>query len=142
MAEQINIFVENKPGRLQKITRVLSESGINMRAIVIADRESYGIIKVLVDNPRKAQLALSEQGLACALKKVLAVSIADRPGGLFELTENLSSQNINILDAYGFVIESRKEAVLCIEVKDYDFAKTVVEQKGYRVLSDSELYEI
>lgn len=142
MAEQINIFVENKPGRLQKITRILSENGINMRGIVIADRESYGIVKILVDDPRKAHLALSEQGLACAIKKVLAVSIEDRPGGLYQLTEKLSDQGINIIDAYGFVIESRREAVLCMEVKDYDFVKATVESSGYRVLTDSELYEL
>ncbi|MFW5785084.1 MAG: ACT domain-containing protein [Chitinispirillaceae bacterium] len=142
MAEQINIFVENKPGRLQKITRILSENEINMRGIVIADRESYGIVKILVDNPRKAHLALSEQGLACAIKKVLAVSLEDRPGGLYQLTEKLSEKGVNIIDAYGFVIESRSEAVLCMEVKDYEFVKTTVESSGYRVLSDCELYEL
>ncbi|MDG5814637.1 ACT domain-containing protein [Chitinispirillales bacterium ANBcel5] len=142
MAEQINVFVENKPGRLNRITRILGENNINMRAIVIADRENYGIVKILVSDPRKAHLLLSEEGFACALKKVLAVSFGDTPGSLYQLTETLSGVNVNIIDAYGFVIESSKEAVLCIEVKDYQFAKTIVEKNGYRILSDDELYEL
>ena len=47
MTEQINIFVDNKPGRLSRITQILSENDINIRAIVINDREQFGIIKVL-----------------------------------------------------------------------------------------------
>lgn len=142
MAEQINIFVENKPGRLNMITQVLSEQKINMRAIVIADRENFGVVKVLVDNPHKAHLALTDKGLACALKKVLAIVIDDQPGGLFRLTQMLSDKGINIIDAYGFVIESKKEAVLCVEVKEYDSARSVVEKNGFRLLEDRELYDL
>ena len=142
MAEQINIFVENKPGRMNNITRILSEANINLRAIVIADREAFGVVKILVDDPRKAQLALSENGLACAFKKVLAVVLNDTPGGLHDLTEMLTKNGVNILDAYGFVVESKKSAVLCIEVKDYESTKDIVQKNGFRVLSDDELYEL
>jgi hypothetical protein len=142
MADQINIFVDNKPGSITKITKILNESSINMRAIVIADRDSFGIIKMLVDNPQKALLTLSSAGYACALKKVLAVIISDQPGGLNALTATLSDFNINILDAYGFVIESKKKAAFCVEVKEYENVKQIVESKNFRVLADNELYEL
>lgn len=142
MAEQLNIFVENKPGRLSKITKVLADASINMRAIVIADRETFGIVKILVDNPLKACQALTSAGYACALKKVLAIVIEDQPGGLHNLTTMLSDSDINVLDAYGFVVESRKAAVLCVEVKEYEAAKKIVEGKGLRILNDSELYDL
>jgi hypothetical protein len=142
MAEQLNVFVENKPGKLTKITKALTDAVINMRAIVIADRENFGIVKLLVDNPQKAFKELSAQGYACALKKVLAVIIKDIPGGLGSLTEVLNDNKIDILDAYGFVIYSRKEAAFCVEVKEYDLAKKIVEENGFQVLSDSELYDL
>jgi len=142
MAEQINIFVENKPGRLKTITGILAQNNLNMRAIVIADRESFGIVKILVNDPRKAHQVLSEQGFACAIKKVLAIIVDDKPGGLSALTQMLSEKGINIIDAYGFVIESKKKAVLCLEVKEYLATKDAVEQNGYSILSDVELYEM
>jgi hypothetical protein len=142
MTEQINIFVDNKPGRLSRITQILSENDINIRAIVINDREQFGIIKVLADNPKKAHHALSTSGFACALKQVLAVVVDDKPGGLHSLTQHLSDCGINIIDSYGFVIDSRKEAVLCIEVKEYEKTRKNLEDKSYRILASSELYEL
>jgi len=142
MTEQINIFVDNKPGRLCSITQVLSENNVNIRAIVVNDREQFGIIKILADNPRKAHHALSTSGFACALKKVLAVVVDDKPGGLYSLTQHLCDCGINIIDSYGFVIDSRKEAVLCIEVNEYEETRKNLESKGYRILESSELYDL
>lgn len=142
MAEQLNIFVENKSGRLKKVTRILADASINIRAIVIANRENFGIIKLLVDDPQKALQVLSAQGYACALKRVLAVVMQDVSGGLCLLTETLYENNVDILDAYGFVVYSKKEAVLCVEVKEYDTARAVVETNGFQVLSGRELYDL
>ncbi|SRR5690554_513428 len=142
MAEQINIFAENKQGRLNTITGILFENDINIRAIVIADREKFGVIKILVDKPLFAYKALTDAGLACALKKVLAIIIDDKAGGLHDLTKTFSGRGIDIIDAYGFVIKSNMKAVLCVEVKDYDSAKAVVEDNGFRILADSDLYKL
>lgn len=142
MIEQINIFVDNKPGRLSSILQVLSENDVNIRAIVVNDREQFGIIKILANDPQKAYHVLTASGHACALKKILAVVVEDKPGGLFSLTKQLSEGGIDIIDSYGFVIEPRKQAVLCIELKDYDNTRQNLESRGFRILKGSELYEI
>ena len=41
---QISIFLENKPGRLAKATRILGENGINIRALSIADTTDFGVL--------------------------------------------------------------------------------------------------
>jgi len=53
MAHQISIFVENKPGRIERVARILQGAGVNMRAITIATSGSFGVIKLLVDDPGK-----------------------------------------------------------------------------------------
>ena len=142
MAEQINIFVENKPGRLRNVTRVLCEHKINIRAMVIQDSKDFGIMKLLVNDPRQANLALTGAGFACALKTVLAIVIDDKPGGLMKLAEVFFDNGINVLDAYGFVVESKKEAIWCVEVTDPEKTKAAVEKNGFRILTDSELYDL
>ena len=52
--KQISIFLENKSGRLAKVTKVLGESGINIRALSIADTTDFGILRLIVNNPEKA----------------------------------------------------------------------------------------
>lgn len=140
MAEQVSVFIDNKPGRLNAITRILREAGIDIRAMTIADHRDYGVAKLLVSDPRAARLALADQGFAAALKPVLAVAIADRPGGLHELLEILVEYQINVLDACGFVSEPGRWAVWCMEVADPAGTARLVAARGFRVLDDDTLY--
>jgi len=43
--QQISVFAENKPGKIEKITAILTEERINIRAITIASGNRYGVIK-------------------------------------------------------------------------------------------------
>jgi len=142
MADQLNVFVENKPGRMSAVTRALSDHNVNIRAVVIQDRGDFGLVKMLVDDPSRGQAALKEAGLVCARKTVLAVVVEDEPGGVYRLLEVLRQAGLNLLDAYGFVVESRKTAVFCVEVPDPAKAQAAAEAAGYRLLSDTELYEL
>jgi len=142
MAKQLNVFIDNKPGRIEKVTGTLYEAGINMRAIEIQDRGDFGMVKLLVDDPQKAYLALSDTGLAVALRDVLPVIIEDKPGGLHKLAQLFTQANVNIQDAYGFVLESEKTGIWCVEVEDYDAAKELIENHGFKILNESELYEM
>ncbi|NLX05709.1 MAG: ACT domain-containing protein [Phycisphaerae bacterium] len=144
MPHQINIFIENRPGRLRSITEILTEAKVNIRAFTIQDRGDFGLIKLIVDKPKQGQLALADRQFACALKDVLAVSIPDRPGNLHKLTSVFFEHNINIVDAYGFVLEPNKEGVCCIEfenAEDLERCKALVVKEGFKVLEDEELYE-
>jgi len=140
MAEQVSVFIENKPGRLNAVTGVLAEARIDIRAMTIADHRDYGVVKLLVSDPGAAQKALVEHGFAAALKPVLAVAIEDRSGGLHELLEILAEHQLNVRDACGFVGEPGRRAVWCMEVADPAEAARLVAARGLPVLGDAELY--
>jgi hypothetical protein len=144
MAKQLTIFIENRPGRLNAVTESLNKSNIDIRAFTIQDRGDYGLMKLIVDNPNKAYLALADLGLACALKTILAVSVSDKPGNLHKLTTALAEKNINIIDAYGFVLQPTKVGVCCLEIENLQDvpAKKIVEDAGFTVLEDEELYNL
>ena len=44
MPHQVSVFAENKPGKISRVTEVLSRNNINIRAITISDSGDYGII--------------------------------------------------------------------------------------------------
>ena len=108
MARQVCIFAENKPGRLERITGILKEAGINMRAITIASSQGFGIIKLIVNEPEKAIDVLRFAGLAAYSREAIAVLIDDKPGGLHRIVKLLAGKRINIEDACGFVIQDKK----------------------------------
>ena len=142
MAKQVNVFLENRPGRLASVTDLLARSGIDIRAVTIQDRGDYGMMKLLVDQPEKAHRIFTEANFACALKDVLAVRLPDRPGALAELARVFQVHGINVLDGYGFVVEKGKSAVWCSQVESPAEMETVVEREGFEVLGDDELYAL
>ncbi len=140
MAQELNIFVENRPGRLRSVAQVLSEAKVNVRTMTMSDRGEYGLMKLIVDKPAQAHSALVDKGFACALKDILAIELKDKPGSFLALAELLYKHKVNVLDAYGFVIESSKRAVFCVEVKDLEKIKKVLSKEGFDIL-DEELHE-
>lgn len=142
MPHQVAVFVENKPGKLEKITGLLSARRINLRAITIADNGGFGVVKLLADDPEGARAALTEAGLAAALKEVVAIVVPDRPGALHALSSVLNRHRINVEDAYGFVLASGKKAVFVIEVKDPGKAAALLKREGLSLLTDKDLYAL
>jgi len=139
--QQISVFAENKPGKIEKITAILTEERINIRAITIASGNRYGVIKLLVNEPMRAFEALKEKGLSVALNPVLAVEMEDSPGGLHKVACLIKEHKINVEDACGFVIESGKRAVLLMETKQIEKAEKALLSEGIRLLSEKDLYE-
>lgn len=142
MAQQVNVFAQNQPGRLEHLTQVLMEAGVNIRAITISGAEDYGVVKLLVDAPRAAYEALTREGFSTFMKEVIAVIMDDRPGGLFRICQALRERGVNIEDAYGFVVKDRQTAVLVVEVEAVPEAEAVVESAGFSVMSEEELYSL
>lgn len=140
MPYQVSVFAENKPGKIEKITDVLSKKDINIRAITISDSGDYGIIKLLLDRPEEGCEYLKESGITATLKEIVAVKIKDRPGGLHEIASILTEQNINVEDAYGFMVKSHEEAVFVFQVENTKKAENILTGKGFKILTGSELY--
>ena len=92
MAKQLTIFVENRPGRLQSIAENLRKNNIDIRAFTIQDRGDYGLLRLIVDKPSEAYLAMADVGCACALKDVLAVSVPDQPGNFLQADRRAGRQ--------------------------------------------------
>ena len=79
MIPQLSVFVENKVGSLRKVTNTLSQNGINLRAISVFDSPDFSILRIIVDDPDKAKLVLSDKGFAVKVSEVLAVELMDKP---------------------------------------------------------------
>ncbi len=142
MAHHIAVFAENRPGRIERVARILKESGVNIRAITIATSDSFGVIKLLVDAPDRAYEVLAAEGLSAFKREIVAVLMDDRPGGLHDVAKALGSEGVNIEGAYGFVVEDKKRAVLVMEVEKIPEVDRLLREKGLVTLSDEEIYSL
>ena len=142
MGVQLAVFLENKPGKLETITKILAEESINIRGISMASEGEFGVLKMLVDDPGRAHQILKAQHFTVSERNVVVAIIADRPGALHDLLLTLSSQNINIEDCYGIVLEEGGKAAIVLDTDQFPEAAKVLQDNKIWLLSDGELYSL
>ncbi len=130
--KQLSIFSENRPGRLMDFSKAMGEESINILAFSIAEGAGYGVIRAFVSDPEKALKRLQEHGFVVRYTDVIAVHMADEPGGLFELTKVLKDAGINIEYAYAY--RNEPGAILVLRVEDIEKAILTIKASGAKLL--------
>jgi hypothetical protein len=141
MIEQLSVFLENRPGRMADMARVLGEGGFNMRAFVVADTAEFGVARIIVDRPGAAKAALEVAGFGVKLTEVLAVEVPDRAGGLSAVLDALGGAGVNVEYAYCFVEPNGQVAVDIFRVEDTGAATAALEAAGIAVRPAHEIYQ-
>lgn len=132
IVKQLAIFVENKPGRLAAISKVISGAGVNMRALSIADTTDFGILRLLTDDPEKDAVKLKESKLTVSVTEVLSVCIDDIPGGLAAALDVIAGEGISVEYIYAFASSyTRGKAMAVISTDDCPKAQKALESAGF-----------
>ena len=137
---QISIFLENKSGRLAEVTRILGDTGINIRALSLADTSDFGILHLIVNDNAKAIEVLKSKQFTVSMNEVVAVEVADRPGGLADILGILKKERINVEYMYAFVERSSDNAVIIFRFDETDKAIKLLTAKGVTVLEGKKVY--
>lgn len=135
----ISVFAENKPGRLERVTKVLSEANINILAFSITSTNGFGIIKFMVNKWKEAYELLKQKGFTVSLNEAIGIEMRDQPGGLYEVVTILSTKGINIESASVYVAETRKRAYLIVEVDDTAKAMESLKDENLKFLNPEEI---
>jgi hypothetical protein len=128
--KQISIFLENTAGRLAKVTKVLKDSGVNLRAIMIADTADFGILRVIVDEPDKALIALKAANFTTRTTEVLAVPVNDTVGSMHNMLELFEKNAINIEYIYASLERTGDTAIIIFKVENPNDGLKVLEKNG------------
>lgn len=130
--EQLTVFIENRAGRLEKVTKVLKENGISMLSLSLADASEYGLLRIIVKDHEKAKQVLKDAGFSCMTHKVLAIKLAQTAGSLGDMLSALSEKSIDV--EYMYVLFSgEKEACLITKTSDLELAIKAVKDKGFEL---------
>lgn len=138
--EQISVFMENRPGGLEQVMRIMKDANINIRTLSLADTSDFGVLRLIVNDVDKASRALRDNGLRVSRTTVVAVEVPDRPGGLHSILATLTEENINVEYLYAFVEKSGENAVIIFRFDDTEAAIRVLQRHGFSVLPGSKLY--
>jgi hypothetical protein len=136
---QISIFLENRKGRLHEVCSLLGSNGVNIRALTIAETESFGVLRIVVNKPEAAVKLLRENSFVANLTDVVAVEVPDKPGGLADVLKVLSENNVNVEYMYGFLEKSGSNAILVFRFEDTAYAQKVLAENKINVVTSQNI---
>ena len=140
--KQLSVFLENKEGKLKKAVNAMSQEGVNIRALSIADSSKYGILRLIVSDNETAIKALKEEKFTVKETDVIVVEIKDEPNGLNSVLEILEKEKINVEYIYAFVSTKVDEAIVVFKIENYEDGLKALENAGATILSKEDLEEI
>jgi hypothetical protein len=140
--EQISVFLVNQAGRLAEVTQILSEAGVNIRALFLVDNFDQGVLRMIVNDNKKAEEALKGQGFSVSKTNVVAVEVEDKPGGLHKILDILQKAKINVEYMYAFVRQSGINAVMIFRFNQPDEAVKLLMEKGVTVVNGKDIYPL
>jgi hypothetical protein len=139
--KQLNVFVEDRHGRLEEVYSILAKHEINVISTTIVDVSEYGLIRMVVSNPALAKEALIEEGYRASLTDVLAVKLPNQVGSLQRLIQVLTFGGVSISYLYTMAT-GEVSASMVVKVSAPDRALEVLEENGFDVFSAEEAYAI
>ena len=136
---QISIFLQNEPGKLSQVCRDLSDAGINIATLSLADTSDFGIVRLIVDDHEKAKEVLTDKGHVVNVREVVAVCVPDRPGGMAEVMATLDRAGVNVEYSYAFAFHRGEKAVLVFRFDDNEKAAKALAAAGFMTLPEEEV---
>ncbi len=135
--QQISVFLENKSGRINEVTQILGDAGINLHAFSMSESAEFGILRLVVSDVERAAQVLREAHFAVILTPVVCILTPNTPGSLARIIARLTEQGIFIEYMYAFA--QGDSARVVIRPTHMERCLEVLAQEDCRVLDDDKL---
>jgi hypothetical protein len=136
---QISVFIDNRPATLAEMTRALADRNINLRALSLAETRDFGTTRIIVANVDACVEVIKEAGYHFIETDVLAVEVADRPGGMADVLECIASEQISVEYAYAMIEKREGSAVIILRVDNTGKTIMALRKKNIRLLTREDI---
>ncbi len=140
LIKQLSVFIENREGRLEKVTETINENNINIISASLADTSEYGMFRMIVSEPEKARTVLKEAGFSASLTEVIAVKLPHKVGMLHQLFKVLAEAGISV--EYMYALSSSEIGSMVLKVSNSKTALEALHKNNFEMLTTEEAYNI
>ncbi len=137
--KQLSLFLENKPGALSRPVRLLAKAKFNILTLSIADANQFGILRLILRDWEKAKQLLEQNGFVVRVTDMVAVEVADQPGGLAKILDAVEKSGLNVEFMYAFTEKRANKAILVFRFDDPDRAIQKLQKHGVNVIATVDL---
>lgn len=128
LKRQLTVSLQNQPGALAEISRVLASGGCSIQALCVIDNVEQGVVRLLIDDPATGKNLLEQEGFYVVEAEVFAVNLTDRRGKLAAVTRALAAAKLNIDYAYSTVDHQGAHTLLVMKIANPRMAEDIFTQ--------------
>ena len=137
--KQLSLFLENKPGALSRPMRLLARAKFNIVTLSIAEANQFGILRLILRDWENAKKLLEKNGFLVRVTDMVAVEVADQPGGLSKILAVVEKAGLNVEFMYAFTEKRGGKAILVFRFDDPDNAIKILQQSKVNVIASVDL---
>ncbi len=128
ISKQLAIFLDNRPGMLARVTDALAEAEINIYAIATSDTVDHTVIRMVVNDYRRALHVCEERGSLVVEDDVLMVEGSNKPGEMARIARKLAKARINIEYCYSATLPGARKGLMILRVSNPERALEVLKR--------------
>ncbi|MBR4444054.1 MAG: hypothetical protein IKS52_12390 [Clostridia bacterium] len=140
--KQLSAFIENKQGRLAEAMRTLSDNGIDISALSLADTADYGVLRLIVSDPQKGRDVLTESGIVVKITDVIAAVMDDVPGGAARIISLLAEGGVGVEYMYACIGRVNGKALMVMRVDDVEKTERIFSENNLSDIRPEDVYRI
>jgi hypothetical protein len=118
LTKQLAIFLDNRPGTLARLADALAKAKINIYAITTSDTVDHSVIRMVVNDYRRAIHVFEEHGTLVVEDDVLLIDGSNKPGELARIAHRLAEAKINIEYCYSATPPDAKKGLMIMRVSN------------------------
>jgi len=118
VVRQLSLILENRPGVLADVCSDLGEQKINIEAVTVANLVDHSVVRMVVDDPKRAVHLLGAAGVLVLENEILAIELTNHPGALAEVAKRLGKAKVNIDYLYTSTPRPKGKATVYLRVNN------------------------
>ncbi len=132
--KQFSVLLPNRAGALASLVKLLRSSAIEVVGISVQDSRDATIARLVVTDPEMAEQIFVEKGIPHTTCELVVISLRESGPELLPVLDTLMVAETNIDFAYALMPSPKGHSMLAMHVEDYDFATSVLNQAGFKLV--------
>jgi len=110
--KQLTIAVENRPGAVAEIAKVLGNAKVNVLSLMGTAQGTSGTIQLVAEDTKRAKKALDEARIPYQETAAEGYDLPNKAGALAQYLEKLATKGVNLSSIHATASKGGRKAVV------------------------------
>ena len=136
---QFTVFLDNRIGALLSIVDLLKQNHLVVLGLSVRDAIDATVVRLIVNDPYSVETLFMEKGIPFNITELLVVELAEGATQMSDCLRAILNAETNIHFIYPMLTRPNGRTAIAMCVEDNDFGISVLNESGYKVLSQDDL---